>query len=91
MPMHLKNSYLPCIATDNRVSEHDFVQQWTARYGDNHKDATTFFRNIDNFPDGELTEVDLLFHLGTLDPDGKSSGYKCLKNSFVGENVRRST
>merc|ERR1712105_143539 len=59
------------VPSDDIVSKHDFVNQWTKRYNDNHQDASTFFDNLDSFfPFGQLSEADLLFHMGSLDPDG---------------------
>ncbi|XP_045163131.1 uncharacterized protein LOC123527603 [Mercenaria mercenaria] len=55
--------------TDMRVSKHDFLTQWTARYGDFHHDASVFFDKLDTNKDGQLSESDLLFHIFTLDPD----------------------
>ncbi|KAL4222654.1 hypothetical protein ACF0H5_018696 [Mactra antiquata] len=52
------------------VTQQQFVHQWSQYYGDNHADATLFFRALDSFiPFGVLTEVDLLFHMNALDPD----------------------
>ncbi|XP_053374265.1 uncharacterized protein LOC128546889 [Mercenaria mercenaria] len=60
------------VPSDNSVSKTDFVTQWTTRYGDNQADASAFFDKLDQFflPVGELNDLDLFFHLATLDPDG---------------------
>ncbi|KAL4222655.1 hypothetical protein ACF0H5_018697 [Mactra antiquata] len=59
------------VPSDEVVSKTDFVNSWTKLYNDNHHDAALFFDNLDTFlPFGQLSEVDLLFHMGLLDPDG---------------------
>ncbi|XP_060571860.1 uncharacterized protein LOC132730032 [Ruditapes philippinarum] len=60
------------VPSDNMVSKADFVSQWTTRYGDNVADASAFFDKLDQFflPAGTLNDLDLFFHMATLDPDG---------------------
>lgn len=65
------------------LSQHDFIEGWTRRYGDNHKDTTTFFHSLDSDANGVLTADDLQLHWPLLDADGKAKKKSLLIYNIV--------